>query len=122
MYGLLTESQRRYVEPAAFGPRPHTLRGQLHSLSGLQKSMREGSVLEDMPQEHLPLNLECIVCVICSGNCLPAIEEVNRIRNIRIPHRLGSRNPRLHLALAKANDRAAIGSVDLQDQQVIAID
>ena len=47
---------------------------------------------------------------------------VDGVGEVRVPDRLGRRHRRLDLALAQARDRAAVRAVDLQLEQLVAID
>ena len=75
-----------------------------------------------MLQKHFPLHFEGILVLAVIGQRLPVLAEVERVWHVRIPRGLRRVDAVLHPALAQAGDRAAVRAVDLEGQQVIAID
>src|SRR5438552_8987533 len=103
--------QRRYVEPAPFGPRLESKLGELNTLRALEEIVWNRLVRDHVPQEHLPLHLERVVELAVRHAC-PLLIEVERVRRVRIPYRARRSVARLDLAAAKAGNRAAMCPVD----------
>ena len=69
-----------------------------------------------MSQEEFPLNLECVVVFLLFRHFLPAVHEVDRLFDIRIPDRAWSIAVVLCPHIAQANDSRALGAVDLHGE------
>src|SRR5207249_3771657 len=69
-------------------PPPAQLR-ELHASRALEQVPAEGAFAGDVLEKELPLHLEGVV-VAGVGRFLPALEEIDRLRDIRVPHQLGS--------------------------------
>ena len=74
-----------------------------------------------MSQEKFPLHLEGVVIGFLFRHFLPAIAEFDRLFNIGIPDGLGRASVVLDLAPAQASHGTAVGTINMQSQQVVAI-
>ena len=109
----------RHVDPAALGPGLQAQLRQLDALRAFEESPAERLVLDDVPQEELPLHLEGVVEAALAGNFGQPVEELDRLSMS------GFQTPRgvarvLGPAVAQAGDRGPVGPVDLEGQQVVA--
>jgi hypothetical protein len=68
------------------------------------------------------LNFEGVVHRVAVRHRGPAAEKVDRVVDVRIPHRLWRFRVVLDDAIAQSGDGASGGSVNLKGQQVIAAD
>src|SRR5260370_38203619 len=59
--GELSYLQLRNVDPAALFPALVRALDELHALGALDQPVREGRVLDDVADEHLPLGLEAVL-------------------------------------------------------------
>src|SRR3954468_8541701 len=88
-----------YVEPFLLLPALEAELNQLDALGGFEQVPAEGALAGDVLEEELPLHLEGVV-VVLAAEFLPALEEVDRLRDVWIPDRLGRLRVRLRVALA----------------------
>src|SRR5262249_61386183 len=79
--------------------------GELPPLPPRQQIPPKRRVLRDMPQEQLPLCPEGILIRLVVGNLLPAGEEIDRLGNVGIPHRLRRCGTWLDIAAPQAGNR-----------------
>src|SRR4051794_13516494 len=110
-------SELRDFDPLPFLPTLHAELRELNALRTFAKAPAEGLVECDVTQEQLPLDLEAVVVLDVVRNLLPVLHEVDRLRHIRIPDRLGRLSCSLHHHLAQASNRAAFVAVDLDGEQ-----
>src|ERR1044071_770960 len=82
------EGQLGYVQPPALGRRAQAELGELHAARALEQVVWKWRAEGDVAQEPLPLDLERVVEVLVVGNVLPVLGEVERVRDVRVPHRL----------------------------------
>src|SRR5258708_35157048 len=76
------------MDPAALGPALHAELGQLHALRPLAQGPWKRRAIEEVADEQLPLGLERIVIDAVVGYLRPSRVEIDRLRNVRVPHRL----------------------------------
>src|SRR6185312_4827456 len=81
-----------------------------------------GRILADMADEHFPLLLETVVVDDVFWNLLPVSIEVMGALLIRIPYRPRRRLARLDDAVGETGHRRAVGAVDLEGDEIVAID
>src|SRR5207248_9634162 len=93
----------RYIEPFLLPPAFESELGELHAFRALEKPPREAAFAGDVLKKELPLHLEGVV-VAFVGHFLPPLEKIDRLRDIRIPHRLGRLGIRLGEAAPQAGD------------------
>ena len=84
--------------------------------------MGEGSVFHDVPDEHLPFQPERVAGLPVEWSRLPLPGKPVITGDIGVPD--GSRRdaPVLGHAIAQAGDRAALGAVDVQLEELAAVD
>ena len=79
-----------------------------------------GASSYEVPDEHLPLGLEAVVVDAEARHLLPRLEELDRLRHVRIPHRPRRVDPRLAPALLQARHRRAVRAVDMERHEIVA--
>jgi len=72
-----------YVEPFLLLPALEAELNQLDALGGFEQVPAEGALAGDVLEEELPLHLEGVV-VVLAAEFLPALEEVDRLRDVWI--------------------------------------
>src|SRR5213592_2662879 len=87
--GRVSCFQPRHIEPLFPLPAPPAQLRELHASRALEQVPAEGAFAGDVLEKELPLHLEGVV-VAGVGRFLPALEEIDRLRDIRVPHQLGS--------------------------------
>src|SRR5204863_10027450 len=87
--------QPRHIEPLFPLPAPPAQLRELHASRALEQVPAEGAFAGDVLEKELPLHLEGVV-VAGVGHLMPAFEEIDRLRNVRVPHRLRSSFIRLN--------------------------
>ena len=115
-------SDLRNVDPSALFPRFFAFFGKLNAFGAFEQRPAERLILDDVAQKKFPLDFEGIVVGLIRCNLLPAVVEVDRAVDVGIPYRPRRGGVRLHPAVAQAGDGAALGSIDLQHQQIVAAD
>src|SRR5258708_24927045 len=110
------------LHSAALGRGQQPRLGEPYATRPRGEVVRERRVLKHMPDEQLPLDLEAVVELAVVGNLLPLAAEGLGGRNIGVPLRLGRGTAVLGAAVAQARDRAALGAIDLELQQLVAGD
>src|SRR6476660_6757144 len=75
------------VEPLSLPPALEAELGELDALGAFEEVPAEGAFAGDVLEEKLPLHLEGVVVALV-GDFLPALEEVDRLRNVGVPDRL----------------------------------
>src|SRR5436853_100258 len=111
--------EARHVEPFLLLPALQAELRELHALRALEEAPAERPFAGDVPEEQLPLRLERVVVALV-GHFFPALKEVDRLRDVRIPDRLRRFFIRLKETTAQAGDRAAFRAVDLQREEIVA--
>src|SRR5215510_11964554 len=74
-----------------------------------------------MAKKELPLILERVVELFVVGDAPPVFKEVEWIGDVGIPDRTRRVYPMLRLASAQPGDRAAVGAVDLNGEELVTI-
>src|ERR1700722_1182684 len=108
--------QAWHINPAARLPTAQAQLGQLHSLGSFAQAPAERLLQRDIPQEKFPLDLERVVVFGRARHLLPALEKIDRLGNIRIPHRPRRFADRLDPRFAQPGDAVSLGAVDLYRQ------
>src|SRR5689334_17622047 len=80
--------QRRYVDPATFAPALQRALHELYALRAFEQVPLERRFGHDVADETFPLHLESVFGDARVGHVLPMVEEIHRLAQIRIPHRL----------------------------------
>src|SRR4051794_32267689 len=80
--------QFRYVHPPTLLPALLRELHQLHALGAFAQRPLERRIVDDVADEVLPLHLESIVVIDRVGYELPSVVEVDRLRDVRVPHGL----------------------------------
>src|SRR5437870_6777697 len=80
--------QLRNVDPAPLLPAPEPGLGELHALGAFEERPFERRALVEMADEDLPFGLEAVV-VVFARHLAPGLEELDRLRNVGVPHRPG---------------------------------
>jgi hypothetical protein len=75
--------------------------------------------LRHVPEEELPLDLECVVKSALLRHLLPSFEEVDGLRDVGVPDRPRRGAVRLYPAMPQARHRAALGAIHLDGQQIV---
>src|ERR1039458_7640298 len=109
------------IDPAAFSPRSVRQLCQLHAASAVDECVGEWRVCKDMTEKHLPLHLECVVELGIVRHFGPLIAELDWVRQIGIPYGAGRVDAMLNLAVAQSGHGAAFGSIDVEVEELIAI-
>ena len=112
----------RYVEAAALGRGLQAQLGELDAAGAGQQVPVVGRVGVDVPQEQLPLRLEAVVELGVVRDLLPLVAEDLGGGEVGVPDRLGGGRAVLDAAVAQARDRGALGAVDLELDQLVAVD
>src|SRR6185295_6665508 len=110
-----------HVETLSLLPALQPELGELYALRALEEVPAERAFAGHVLQKELPLRLEGVV-VAFIRHLLPAGEEVDRLRDVRIPHRLWCGFIALKKTLAQAGDGASLRAVDLEREQIVAPD
>src|SRR5436190_24202039 len=79
--------QLRHVEPLLLPPALQAELGELHAFRTLEQIPAESTFAGDVLQKELPLRLESVVVVVVR-HLAPPGKKIDRLRNVRIPHRL----------------------------------
>src|SRR5258708_3287403 len=79
--------QLRHVDPAALLPALMRALDELHALGALDQGVREGRVLDDVADEHLPLGLEAVLVRDIVRHLLPSVVKVDGLLLVGVPHR-----------------------------------
>src|SRR5258708_16878649 len=108
------------MDPAALGPALHAELGQLHALRPLAQGPWKRRAIEEVADEQLPLGLERIVIEVVVGYLRPSRVEIDRLRNVRVPHRLRRVHSSLGPAFGEAGYGRSMRAVDLEHQEVVA--
>src|SRR6202049_1108541 len=112
--------QSRDVEPPPLGPALQTQLRELDAFGALEQVPAEAGVVEQMANKQFPFDLERVVVNLVRGNLLPGVKKVDRLRHVRVPHRLRGIGPRLCPAIGQPRDRGAQRSVDVEGREVVA--
>ena len=112
--------ERGHVDPAPLGPALQSELGQLHAFGAFEQVPLERRVVEQVPDEQFPFDLERVVVDLVVRHLLPAGEEIDRLRHVGIPHRLRRVDARLRPAVGQPGDRGAERAVDVKRDQVVA--
>src|SRR5262249_10578336 len=72
-----------------------------------------------MADEHLPFRLEAVV-VGTAGHLAPGLEEMDRLRHVRVPPRPRRVPSRWAPAFLQAGARRAMGAVDVEGNEIVA--
>ena len=94
---------------------------QLYAASAVHKRMRKRRTRKDVTKKHLPLHLERVIELGVVWNVSPLIAELEGIRQVWIPHRPRRIHAVLDLAIAQPNDCAALRSINMQIEELIAV-
>ena len=84
------------------------------------RSQRNGVSVDDVAEEQLPLDLERVVVARVRRHLLPGVVEVDRLRDVGVPHRLRRGRARLDAAVGQPGDRGAVRAVDVERHEVVA--
>jgi hypothetical protein len=117
----MSSGQRRDVDPAALGRGPPGQLGQLHALGALGQVPAQRPALRGGAQELLPLHLEPVVEGGVVRDVGPLSRVVDRVGQVRVPDRQRRGHPVLHRAAAQPGDRAAVGPVHLQLEELTPV-
>src|SRR5580692_5627452 len=77
----------RHIHPRALFPALDPFFRQLYALHRFEQPPPERLIFHHVAQKKFPLNLERIIEWLLLRHLLPALEIIDRTRNIRIPHR-----------------------------------
>src|SRR5215813_10685868 len=98
----ISEFELRHVDPAPLLPACERAFDKLHALRPLEQVPAVGGIPDDVANEGLPLQLEAVVEGLRLRHRLPALVEVDRLLDVRVPHRPWRRDPRLANDVLKA--------------------
>src|ERR1700757_3038014 len=96
--------------------------GELDASGALQKRRREWRVFGDVPEEQLPAGAITVAHRLDIRHLLQLLVEVHRLRAFRIKERLRRRGQRLHETAMQPAYRRPSGAVDLDLQEIVALD
>ena len=113
---LDTDHDRRPSCDDSSRPRPAAVRGP----GGEVVAVRAAGV--DVAQELLPLGAEPVRVLLDVGHLFPLRPEVLVGGQVGVPDRLGRLGPRLDAAAEQTGGRRAVGAVDLELDQLAAVD
>src|SRR5512132_3171159 len=113
-WALHLRDQGGYVEHPPLRPAAQPEFGELHPLRALEQVPAKRAAVHDMTQEELPFRLERVLVAAVGGHLLPVAEEVDRLRDVRVPYGLWRRRARLHPAVGQARDRRSERAVDME--------
>ena len=82
---------------AELKPHLHAQFGQLHALGAFEERVGERLVGDDVAQEEFPLGLEGVVVILIVGHAGPSVEEVDGLRDVRVPDGPGGGAVGLHI-------------------------
>src|SRR5690606_19804309 len=109
----------RDIHPASLAPAFQAFLCELNALHTFNEIPGKRVILNHMLQKQFPLYFESIIIVFLIGYFRPSFIEVDRLGNVRIPHRLGRIAVMLYVAFAKSGDSRSFSAVHLQGEQVV---
>src|SRR5579872_5408471 len=122
MAALLSKLDRRNIDPALLAPALQRAFGELYALGAFEQRELVRRVFADVTDEHLPLFLEAVVVGRVLRQLLPIAIEVVQALLVRIPDWPRRHLPRLDHAVGQSGDRRAMRAVDLESDEVVAVD
>ena len=96
--------------------------GELDTFGAFEQGRGKRSILGDVPEEHFPPGAVPIAQRLHVRQLLPLLVEVHRLRPFRVEEWLGRGDQRLHKAAVETAYSRAERAVDLNLQQVVALD
>src|SRR5579862_470641 len=110
------------LDPAALAVALVAGFGELHAFGALDQRRRERRLLGDVPQEEFPAGPVAVLERLDIGHFLPLRVEIHRLWLLGAEKRLRGRDRRLDEAAVQSGDRRTQRAVDLDLQQVVALD
>src|SRR5437762_3040541 len=114
--------ERRDINPAPLLPALQGAFHKLDALGALDERIPIGGILDDMSDEHLPLDLEAVVVDLVIRDLLPAAAKIDGLPLVRIPDRPRRRLARLDHAIGEPGNRGPVRAIDLERDEVVAVD
>src|ERR1700704_3484848 len=124
LFMAATSSQldRSDFDPALFAPALQRAFRELHTLGAFQQRVLVGRIFADVADEHFPLLLKAVVVRAVLRDLLPVGVKIVGTFLVGIPHRPRRRLAGLNDAVGKPGYRRAVGAVDLEGDEIVAID